>query len=142
MRLEPFAEIRFAYQLHYDVSFRTHRRKLVFSNAARVEACSRRIEEVCARHGFHLLEKAVYPDHIRLVLSLRPSDTISATLQKVKGNLSRLLGPEVGVRPPMWADGFLARSVGRVRIGAVKKYIENQAEHHGYDRRACPPVFR
>jgi len=42
----------------------------------------------------------------------------------------------------MWADGFLARSVGRVRIDVVKKYIDSQSEHHGYDRRARPPVFR
>jgi len=140
--MEPLTEIRFAYQLHYDIGFRTHRRKAIFLSAARVDACSRRLAEVCERHGYHLLKEAVYPDHLRLVLSLRPSDTISKTLQKLKGNLSGLLGPEFGVQPPMWADGFLGRSVGRVRIDAVKKYLENQAEHHGYNRRARPPLFR
>ena len=142
MLLEPLTDIRFAYQLHYDVCFRTHRRKVLFSDAVRVETFSRTLEEICRRHDFHLLDEAVYPDHIRLVISLRPADTISRTLQTLKGNLSRLLGAEFVVQPPMWADGFLARSVGRVRIEAVKKYIANQAEHHGYERRAILPVFR
>jgi len=142
MPMEPLTEIRFAYQLHYDIGFRTHRRKVIFSSAARVDACSSRLAEVCERHGYHLLEEAVYADHLRLALSLRPSDTISKTLQKLKGNLSGLLGPEFRVQPPMWADGFLGRSVGRVRIDAVKKYLENQAEHHGYNCRSHPPVFR
>ncbi len=142
MFLEPFTQISFAFQLHYELCFRTHRRKALFSDAARVESFTRTLEEICQRHGYHLLDKAVYPDHIRSILSLRPSDTISKTLQKLKGNLSALLGAEFGVEPPMWADGFLARSVGRVRIDAVKKYIGEQAEHHGYDRRVIPPVFR
>jgi REP-associated tyrosine transposase len=42
----------------------------------------------------------------------------------------------------MWADGFLARGVGRARIGAVKRYLDTQPEHHGYAQRALPPVYR
>jgi putative transposase len=42
----------------------------------------------------------------------------------------------------LWATGYLARSVGRVRIQAVKQYISHQAEHHGYAERVSPPVFR
>ncbi len=42
----------------------------------------------------------------------------------------------------MWARGYLARSVGRVRIDAVRVYLQLQAEHHGYAVRILPPVYR
>jgi len=42
----------------------------------------------------------------------------------------------------VWERGYLARAVGRVRIGAVRKYLDSQAEHHGYASRLRSPVFR
>src|SRR5262245_55348288 len=53
-----------------------------------------------------------------------------------------MLGSHIQMQPPIWADGFLARSVGRVRIEAVQIYLDQQSEHHGYHRRCLPPVFR
>jgi REP element-mobilizing transposase RayT len=31
---------------------------------------------------------------------------------------------------------------GKVRVKAVREYLANQAEHHGYSSRARPPLFR
>ena len=44
--------------------------------------------------------------------------------------------------PPFWARGYLARTSGKVRVEAVRNYLERQAEHHGYHNRVLPPVFR
>jgi putative transposase len=41
---------------------------------------------------------------------------------------------------PVWARGYLARSVGRVRLDTVREYLEHQAQHHGYAARRLPPV--
>jgi putative transposase len=142
MHLEPLTDLSWAYQLHYYLCFRTHRRKGLFSTADRSHALAQELNEICERHGYHLLKAKDYPDHLRCLLSLRPADPISKTLQTVKTNLSRELGARFGLQAPMWADGFLARSIGRVRIDAVRKYLDSQSEHHGYAGRACPPVFR
>jgi putative transposase len=107
-----------------------------------MDALSQDLSEICERHNYHLLKAKAYPDHLRCLLSLRPSDSISKTLQTVKTNLSRELGSRFGLQAPVWADGFLARSAGRVRIDAVKHYLDFQSEHHGYAQRAHPPVFR
>jgi REP-associated tyrosine transposase len=142
MYLEPLTELSWAYQLHYYLCFRTHRRRKLFSSPERNDALNQALSEICERHEYHLLKARAYDDHLRCLLSLRPSDSISKVLQTVKTNLSRELGKSFGVKAPIWADGFLARSVGRVRIDVVKKYLDSQAEHHGYARRTRPPVFR
>lgn len=67
---------------------------------------------------------------------------MSVVLNKLKSNISRELCLGLGLQAPVWANGYLARSVGRVRIQAVKNYIAHQAEHHGYSARVSPPVFR
>src|SRR5262249_35916186 len=46
------------------------------------------------------------------------------------------------IAAPIWARGYLARSVGRVNISTIKQYIGHQAEHHGYSKRHRPPVYR
>ena len=142
MYLEPLANLSWAYQLHYYLCFRTHRRKKLFSPADRGQALSQELSEICERHGYHLLKAKDYPDHLRCLFSLRPSHSISKTLQMVKTNLSRELSARFGLQAPMWADGFLARSIGRVRIEAVRNYLDSQSEHHGYAGRVRPPVFR
>ena len=142
MHLEPLADLSWAYQLHYYLCFRTHRRKKIFSTTDRSYALAQELNEICERHGYHLLKAKDYPDHLRCLLSLRPSDPISKTLQTVKANLSRELGRRFGMQPPMWADGFLARSIGRMRIDAVRNYLDSQSKHHGYARRSRQPVFR
>jgi REP-associated tyrosine transposase len=142
MYLEPFADISWAYQLHYYLCFRTHRRKKLWSSDDKMDALTQELSQICERHDFHQIKAKGYPDHLRCLLSLRPSHSISKTLQTVKTNLSRELGARFDLRPPVWADGFLARSAGRVRIEAVKRYLDLQSEHHGYEQRVLPPVFR
>jgi len=63
-------------------------------------------------------------------------------IQTVKTNSSREGSRQFDLAKPVWARGFLAKSVGRMRIGAVGKYLEQQSRHHGYDSRVLPPVYR
>ena len=142
MYLEPFDEISWAYQLHYYLCFRTHRRKNLFSSGDRMEALTKELSQICERHDFHQIKAKGYPNNLRFLLSLRPSHSISKTLQSVKANLSRELRARFGFELPVWADGFLARSAGRVRIEAVKRYLDSQSKHHGYEQRVLSPVFR
>lgn len=140
--LEPFTELHWAYQLHHYICFRTRWRHEVFADTNREALLAPLLAEVCGNHGYHLLQYKVYADHLRCLLSLRPDQSISVVINKLKSNLSRELCVGLGLQAPLWATGYMARSVGRVRIHAVKKYIAHQAEHHGYSARVSPPVFR
>ena len=130
MYLEPLSELNWAYQLHYYLCFRT-RYRLPFSDADQLNLS---LAEVCRRHDYHLLRSKFYSNHVRCLLSLKPQDSISAVVRTLKANSS----PRAG----FWQTGYLAKTIGRVRIGSVRQYIEDQSQHHGYATRLLPPVFR
>jgi len=92
--------------------------------------------DICERHDYCLLAYKSYPAQVRIVISLRPNQPIAKVIQTIKCNTSR----ETNSR--LWARGYLAQSVGRVRISAVRKYLEEQSAHHGYHTRWLPPVYR
>lgn len=73
---------------------------------------------------------------------MRPEQVISDALKKLKARSSAAICQGFGLTPPLWGRGYLARSVGKVRVQAVKQYLISQAEHQGYGNRAIPPVFR
>jgi REP-associated tyrosine transposase len=141
MFIQPITELQWAYQLHYYICFRTRRRRNQFDISTQI-SLSRTLEEVCTNHDYRLLQHKVYPDHLRCLLSLRPDQPISVVLNKIKSNTSREFCSEYHLTAPLWATGYLARSIGRVRIQAVKQYLSRQSEHHGYSARLNPPVYR
>jgi len=140
MNLTPFTSLTWAYQLHYYLGFRTHRRRQSF--ASRESYLEALIAEICARHDYHLLACQPHPNQLRCLVSLRPDQAVAKTVQKLKTNSSREWNKQWSLDPPLWAGGYLARSIGQVRIDAVRKYIEQQGVHHGYDFRLLPPVYR
>jgi hypothetical protein len=57
MYLTPFTSLSWAYQLHYNLCFRTHRRRPI--PTWNINAL---IGEVCQRHDYHLLECEPHAD--------------------------------------------------------------------------------
>ncbi len=140
MLLTPLTGLNCAYQLLYYLCFRTHRRRRFFeSNEPLLQ---RVVAEICDRHDYHLLETQPFSDHLRCLISLRPSQGVAKTVQTIKTNSSREIARSLGLVPPVWARGYLTRSLGHVRIASVREYLANQPTHHGYDSRILPPVYR
>ncbi len=140
MYLTPFTSLAWAYRLHYYLCFRTHRRRPVFTSKA--AQLTEFVSEICARHDYHALEYQPRPDQFRCLLSLQPAQAISKVIQTIKANSSREYSQQFVLAKPVWARGFLAKSVGRMCTGAVRKYLEQQSQHHGYDSRVLPPIYR
>ena len=140
MFVNPITEIAWAYQLHYYLCFRTYRRQQFFGSEMKSDVLRAVVSEICNRHNYHLLKNKIYPDQLRCLISLRPHQSISSVVQIIKANASRECGLQLKLTTPVWARGFMARSIGRVRIGAVRQYLAQQAEHHGYTTRVLPPV--
>ena len=132
MLWEPLTQLKWAYRLHYYICFRTRWRRKEFGDGKREASLSRLLADVCSNHDYRFLTHKIYPDHLRCLLSLKPDQSLSAVINKLKSNVSREFCSEFDLEPPLWATGYLARSVGRVRIQAVRQYIAQQAEHHGY----------
>ena len=136
MVLTPFKALTWAYQLHYYLCFRTHRRQ---QSLPAIELLLKTlISEICERHDYHLLACKSYPAQLRILVSLRPNQSVAKVIQTFKTNTSR----ESKLRARLWARGYLAQSMGQVRINAVRKYLEKQSAHHGYDSRWLAPVHQ
>jgi putative transposase len=138
MFLTPYTHLTWAYQLHYHLCFRTHRRRPHITE----QLFTQTVKSICSTHDYHLLKTKLALPNAQLLLSLRPNNRISDVLKKLKGESSTLLCRESGIAAPLWARGYLARSTGRAKASAVQQYLETQAEHHGYAHRFLPPVFR
>jgi putative transposase len=142
MYLTPYTTLTWAYQLHYYLCFRTHRRKQTFAFTEVQEKLAALLSEIAGNHDYHLLDHHTYSNQLRCLLSLRPSHAIAKVVQIFKCNSARELARQFAFSIPLWASGYAARSSGHVRIAAVRSYLEKQAEHHGYANRVLPPVFK
>ncbi len=70
-------------------------------------------------------------DHVHMLVLLPRTITISEAIQKIKGNASRWLHENYpDLRKFSWQNGYGAFSVSYSRIEDVRRYIENQHEHH------------
>ncbi len=142
MFLTPFTSLTWAFQLHYYLCFRTRSRRPHFRNNAASTTLSQVAAEICERHDYRLLEHNIYADEMRCLLSLKPNQAVAKVLQTIKANSSRECSAALGLKAPVWERGYLARSAGRMKISAVRRYLEQQANHHGYSNRVVPPVYR
>jgi putative transposase len=142
VRVEPFTSLSWAYRLHYYICFRTYHRQELFRAADRAKCMSDLISEVCSRHDYHLLQHKVYANHVRVLVSLRPAHTVSKFVQTLRANCSREFSTRFHLSTTPWARRYLARSVGRITIDGVRRYLADQPVHHGYASRALPPVYR
>jgi REP-associated tyrosine transposase len=133
-----FQHLESAYQLHFYLCLKTHYLRPIFAGEHVQHFIRAATNDVCLRHDFHLLEASISDDHLRILLSLKPEQCVSNAVRLIKGNLSRQISmafpdrlERLRVKSP-WAEGYYARSSGKVDLGAVRGYIENQVAHHGY----------
>jgi putative transposase len=71
------------------------------------------------------------PDHLHLLLGLRPDNNLSELARDIKANSSRWINERKLVTGKFeWQTGFGAFSVSTSQIGRVIEYIRTQEEHH------------
>lgn len=121
-----------AYILYYHYVFRTkYNRPLLSEEIARKLIVL--LTPVCEERGYLLFGAAAMPDHVHLVLSLKPTTAPAEPMQYVKGRLSRELRrafPELA-GPALWTSGYYVEAVGKKNVHQVLHYVSRQDEHHG-----------
>lgn len=81
--------------------------------------------------GGTLLEAGGMPDHIHLLVKLKPTIAVSDFLRQLKANSSKWINDEkFKIHKFGWQDGYGAFSVCRSQAGRVAEYIRTQKEHH------------
>ena len=72
-----------------------------------------------------------YTDHVHCLYNLNADMSIAKSLQLIKGEASFWANENSIVKPKlMWADDYFAVSVSDSIVPKVRKYIQNQEEHH------------
>lgn len=69
------------------------------------------------------------PDHIHILFSLSKNHALSKVLEEVKKTTSKWM-KEHGIINFTWQIGYGAFSISSSKIDVVKRYIEDQKEHH------------
>ena len=69
--------------------FNTHYLREALAGKTEQELVNIAAEAVCNIEGYHLLKTNVEPTYVRLLLSLKPDQSVSRAVQRLKGNISR-----------------------------------------------------
>lgn len=91
-----------------------------------------RLRELTQEEGGRLLEAGGMPDHVHLLVQGRPTLSIAAMVQRLKGSTSHWLS-ERGVKArgeALWQRGYGVFTVSESNRDRIRRYIQNQPEHH------------
>jgi hypothetical protein len=69
-------------------------------------------------------------DHVHLLIGLRATHCLADVLRDLKAVSSGWVHDEIGAGGFAWQEGYAAFTVSASQRGAVRRYIEKQAEHH------------
>jgi REP element-mobilizing transposase RayT len=71
------------------------------------------------------------PDHIHLFIGMRPSQSLSDLMKRVKGDSSEWINKKGFTRNRFsWQAGYGAFSYAKSQVPNVIRYIQHQEEHH------------
>ena len=123
------------------VQWVTKYRYRVFSDSYLKNLCMILLHESARRHRFEIEEAEVQPDHVHVLVKLRPSMSISRAVNLMKGYTSRLLFMleeeklgswynSTGKERSLWGDGKFYGSVGHITLEKAKEYMEKQEAHY------------
>ena len=71
------------------------------------------------------------PDHLPLLVGLRPDSSLSDLVRDVKAGSSKFINEKRWVKGRFsWQEGYGAFSYSRSQLGTVIRYIQNQQKHH------------
>lgn len=86
---------------------------------------------IATEHKSKLLRSGGVEDHVHLLMKIHPKFAISDTIKLIKGNSSRWINDNKKIAARFeWQRGYGAFSVSESMSNTVKRYIENQEEHH------------
>lgn len=69
-------------------------------------------------------------DHVHLLVSLNSTHCLSDFMRELKKHSSMWIKARFQMPKFAWQDGYFAVTVSPTARGGVRRYIENQAEHH------------
>lgn len=117
-------------QIHIQLVFAVKFRQALIQNEWK-DDLFKYITGIIQNRKHKLLSINGMPDHIHILIGLRPNQSLSDLVQEVKSISSKWIN-ENKFTPFRfeWQDSFGAFSYGKSQINDVIRYIDNQEKHH------------
>jgi putative transposase len=117
-------------QIHIQMVFSVQNRHCHISDKWKDELY-RYIAGIVRNNNHKLLAINGMPDHIHILIGLRPSQSLSELMKDIKGDSSKWINEKRLVKGRFsWQEGYGAFSYCRGEIIKVIQYINNQLIHH------------
>ena len=89
------------------------------------------ITAIVQQHKHKMIIINGMPDHLHIVIGMRPSQSLSDLLQDIKGSSSKWINEHKLVAGKFaWQEGYGAFSYGKSQLPKLIDYVKNQEEHH------------
>jgi len=117
-------------QIYIQIVFAVKGRENLISNIHR-EELHKYITGIVQNRGQKMLSIFCMPDHVHLLVGIKPSITISDLVRDIKAGSSNFINQQYYVNGKFnWQEGFGVFSYSKSQIDTVIKYILSQEEHH------------
>ena len=111
-------------QLHYLITWSTRGRKPVLRER-HAQALESGLRQLCQERAIPLLEVCAGPDHVHVLLGLKPTQSVASAVRELKGStgMSLMAGfPELRVwlrSNLLWDERYSIELVGQTRLAPV-----------------------
>ncbi|WP_395074966.1 IS200/IS605 family transposase [Flavobacterium sp.] len=117
-------------QIYIQIIFAVKGRKNLIYNENR-EELHKFITGIVKNRDQKLLAIFAMPDHVHLLIGLKPNMSISDLVRDIKSGSSKFINDSKWINEKFnWQEGFGAFSYSKSQISNVITYIANQEEHH------------
>jgi putative transposase len=121
------------WRLFYHIVWATHERLPLIDND--IERLIRGVLHSKAKDlGIFIREFAMVEDHLHLVVSIPPTQSIAAVVSQLKGASSYAVNHLTNRADARfrWQDGYAVLSFGERSLASVRTYVRGQKEHHAH----------
>lgn len=117
-------------QIYIHIVFAVKGRENLISSK-RKDELYKYITGIISNEGQKLIAINGMPNHIHILIGLKPNKSLSDLVRDIKANSSRFINEQRWIAGKFeWQSGFGAFSYSHSQLNAIIKYIEKQEEHH------------
>jgi len=117
-------------QIHIQVVFAVQNRQAQIKDGWKVELY-KYITGIIQNNGHKLLQINGMPDHLHILIGLRPTQALSDLMKQVKQDSSLWINKKGFTKFKFaWQEGYGAFSYAKSEVPRVINYLQNQEQHH------------
>jgi len=117
-------------QIHLQFVFAVKYRTCLISSSWKNELY-KYITAIIQNNGHKLICINGIPDHIHILVGMKPTQSVSELLKDIKASSSKWINEKRLVKGKFeWQEGYGAFAYSKSYVNTVISYIQNQEEHH------------